>query len=237
MKQAQNARKQRGRPSSRQGGKSAGSGNRSEQKIRGNPKQLVEKYKNQAREALQAGDRTQAEYFFQFADHYYRVSNEARNNASNQGDTDGQQNNSRRRRRGRQQADQQVDGNLSAGAAQNVNAGQEQSEQPGSSDRADRSGQPSKQPAKQQENPETLDADGKGGQNTVVAPVAAGNEADVAVQSQPVEVHPELALGDEAPKKPRRRTTSPRKKRAPADENVQGETAVGETAVAESDVA
>lgn len=100
MKQAQNARQQRGRSSSRQGGKSnRGSGNhRNEQQIRGNPKQLVEKYKNQARECLQAGDRMQAEYYFQFAEHYYRVVNEKRDNAPNQGDRDNQQQNNRRNR-------------------------------------------------------------------------------------------------------------------------------------------
>lgn len=97
MKQAQNARQQRGRPSSRQGGKSnRGPGNhRNEQKSRGNPKQLVDKYQNQARECLQAGDRMQAEYFFQFAEHYYRVLNENRNNSTNQGDRDNQNNNRR----------------------------------------------------------------------------------------------------------------------------------------------
>lgn len=99
MKQAPNARQQRGRSSSRQGGKSnRGSGNhRNEQQIRGNPKQLVEKYKNQARECLQAGDRMQAEYYFQFAEHYYRVVNENRNSAPNHGDRDNQQQNNRRK--------------------------------------------------------------------------------------------------------------------------------------------
>lgn len=104
MKQAQNARKQRGRSNARQNNKGGNQGNRSEQKIRGNPKQLVEKYKNQAREALQAGDRTQAEYFFQFADHYQRVLNDMRGPA---GDGDNAQNN-RRRRRGRGHQDDQA---------------------------------------------------------------------------------------------------------------------------------
>lgn len=78
MKQAQNARKQRGRSAPRKGGKNNGSaGNRSnEPKVRGNPKQLLEKYKNQAREAKQAGDRVQAEYYYQFADHYQRILND-----------------------------------------------------------------------------------------------------------------------------------------------------------------
>ncbi|MFC4346236.1 DUF4167 domain-containing protein [Kordiimonas lipolytica] len=91
MKQNQNARKQRGRSAPRKGGKGSngGPGNRSnEPKVRGNPKQLLEKYKNQAREAKQAGDRVQAEYFYQFADHYQRVLNEmtARNGGQNQRD-------------------------------------------------------------------------------------------------------------------------------------------------------
>ncbi len=115
MKQAQNARKQRGRSSSRQNGKAGNQGNRSEQKVRGNPKQLVEKYKNQAREALQSGDRTQAEYFLQFADHYYRVLNEMRG-PSNQADGDGNHNN-RRRRRGRGPQDEATDTNNSGGEA------------------------------------------------------------------------------------------------------------------------
>lgn len=77
MKQAQNARKQRARSAPRKGGKNNGGNNRNnEPKIRGNPKQLLEKYKTQAREAKQAGDRVQAEYFYQFADHYQRVLNE-----------------------------------------------------------------------------------------------------------------------------------------------------------------
>ncbi len=105
MKQAQNARQQRGRPSSRQGGKSnRGPGNhRNEQQVRGNPKQLVEKYKNQARECLQAGDRMQAEYYFQFAEHYYRVLNETRSNAPNQGDRDNQQQNNKQQNNNRNQ--------------------------------------------------------------------------------------------------------------------------------------
>ncbi len=77
MKQSQNGR--RGR--SRSGGRKPGKGqdpNRSEIKVRGNPKQLLEKYKNAARDAQQAGDRVLAEHNLQFADHYQRVLNEMR---------------------------------------------------------------------------------------------------------------------------------------------------------------
>ena len=37
------------------------------------PKQMVEKYKNMAREAYSSGDRVEAERYYQYADHYYRV--------------------------------------------------------------------------------------------------------------------------------------------------------------------
>ncbi|BBD99436.1 DUF4167 domain-containing protein [Sphingobium amiense] len=49
------------------------SGNRIDNRSRGNAAQLLEKYKNMARDAQMAGDRVNAEYYFQFADHYFRV--------------------------------------------------------------------------------------------------------------------------------------------------------------------
>lgn len=78
MKQAQNARKGRSRSNSPKRGRGGLEGNRAELKVRGNPKQLLEKYKNQAREAMQSGDRIQAESFHQIADHYQRIINEMR---------------------------------------------------------------------------------------------------------------------------------------------------------------
>ena len=47
-------------------------------KIRGSPYQLFERYVVLAREAAFAGDRIAAENFHQHADHYFRVSQEAR---------------------------------------------------------------------------------------------------------------------------------------------------------------
>lgn len=49
------------------------SGNRIDNRARGNATQLLEKYRNLARDAQMAGDRVNAEYYFQFADHYFRV--------------------------------------------------------------------------------------------------------------------------------------------------------------------
>ena len=66
-----------GRPS---GGNRGGgdSGNRIDSRARGNAVQLLEKYKNMARDAQMAGDRVNAEYYLQFADHYFRVLSESR---------------------------------------------------------------------------------------------------------------------------------------------------------------
>ena len=54
------------------------SGNRQDNRQRGNAAQLLEKYKSMARDAQLAGDRVQTEYYLQFADHYYRVLGESR---------------------------------------------------------------------------------------------------------------------------------------------------------------
>lgn len=48
-------------------------GNRQDNRQRGNATQLLDKYKGLARDAQMSGDRVQAEYYLQFADHYHRV--------------------------------------------------------------------------------------------------------------------------------------------------------------------
>ena len=53
-------------------------GNRNEVRVRGNAHQLLEKYKQLARDTSMQGDRVSAEYYMQYADHYYRVLNEMR---------------------------------------------------------------------------------------------------------------------------------------------------------------
>ncbi|MFC3710984.1 DUF4167 domain-containing protein [Sphingoaurantiacus capsulatus] len=60
------------------GGRSPDMGNRNEVRVRGNAHQLLEKYKQLARDASMQGDRVSAEYYMQYADHYYRVLNEFR---------------------------------------------------------------------------------------------------------------------------------------------------------------
>ena len=60
------------------GGRGPESGNRIDNRARGNAAQLLEKYKTLARDAQQSGDRVLTEYYLQFADHYFRVLSETR---------------------------------------------------------------------------------------------------------------------------------------------------------------
>lgn len=63
-------RRRGGRPTSNRG---PSDGNRQTHRNSGNAHQLLDKYKNLARDAHQQGDRVMNEYYLQFADHYFRV--------------------------------------------------------------------------------------------------------------------------------------------------------------------
>jgi len=77
-----NTNRRRGRnPNRPQGGGGGGSGsgnqmNRIDSRARGNAPQLLDKYKKLAQDSQHNGDRVQAEYFLQYADHYFRVIND-----------------------------------------------------------------------------------------------------------------------------------------------------------------
>lgn len=62
-----------GRPNNGNARGGGDNGNRIDNRARGNAPQLLEKYRNMARDAQLAGDRVNAEYYLQFADHYFRV--------------------------------------------------------------------------------------------------------------------------------------------------------------------
>ncbi|WP_133366822.1 DUF4167 domain-containing protein [Qipengyuania sediminis] len=66
--------RRRGRGNRSQGGGGGGNqSNRIDSRARGNAPQLLEKYRKLAEDAHRNGDRVQAEYYLQFADHYFRV--------------------------------------------------------------------------------------------------------------------------------------------------------------------
>jgi hypothetical protein len=74
-----NNNRRRGR-GNRQGGGGGGGQqlNRIDSRARGNAPQLLEKYRKLAQDAHLNGDRVQAEYYLQFADHYFRVTADSR---------------------------------------------------------------------------------------------------------------------------------------------------------------
>jgi hypothetical protein len=88
MRNQQNQRRNRGRNNNNNNNRSgqSGSGYRSnnsgggmnDSRARGNAQQLLEKYKNMARDAATSGDRVLAEYYMQHADHYFRIVSEFR---------------------------------------------------------------------------------------------------------------------------------------------------------------
>lgn len=72
----QAGRRNRGRNNGRPNGNDRNNGengDRIDNRARGNAPQLLEKYRNLARDAQLAGDRVNTEYYLQFADHYFRV--------------------------------------------------------------------------------------------------------------------------------------------------------------------
>ena len=66
-----NRRRGRGNPNRPQGG--GQQLNRIDSRARGNAPQMLEKFRKLAQDAHLNGDRVQAEYYLQFADHYFRV--------------------------------------------------------------------------------------------------------------------------------------------------------------------
>ncbi len=77
MNNRQPGRRGRGRNTSNrpQGNRGGGSDrdNRIDSRTRGNAVQMLDKFKKMAQDAQVNGDRVQAEYYHQFADHYFRV--------------------------------------------------------------------------------------------------------------------------------------------------------------------
>ena len=124
-----NNNRRRGRGNRNQGG--ANSANRIDSRARGNAPQLPDKYKKLAQDAQHHGDRVQAEYYLQFADHYFRViaDNKARQDeqrakrdaerGTNQDDDDSDDDgNDRRQRRNPRARRDQDDGDQQDGRQQ-----------------------------------------------------------------------------------------------------------------------
>lgn len=112
-----NRRRGRGRGSPGNGGRQD-NGSRIDNRARGNAPQLLEKYKNLAREAQLQSDRVLTEYYLQFADHYFRIVAENRARFEE----------NRQPRRDEWQADDGFDGDLAdEGQADASSSGEEES--------------------------------------------------------------------------------------------------------------
>lgn len=208
MKQSQNGRRGRSRSNPRKSGKGQDA-NRVEIKVRGNPKQLLEKYKNAARDAMQAGDRVLAEHNLQFADHYQRCLNEMR--GLTKGLFSGDYVVVERADRSPEPDEEGTDGESADTDGETVAADSE----PQMRERRPR--RPRRPRDQHDQSEDTAAADEP--VDMLSSALPASIPVDGAVSEQPQEVHPELDLAaaaeaeEEAPK-PRRRG---RPRRAPVD--------------------
>lgn len=215
-RQANNGRR-RGRGGQRQqGGGNPNSGNRIDNRARGNAAQLLEKYKNLARDAQMAGDRVNTEYYLQFADHYFRVLAETRSRFE-------EQNPQQRRQRDEFDGDEDEfegeDGNRGQDGEMGDD-GDEQAERPNRADRGERNDRrPNRDQAPRDSAPR--DREGRNRDN---------RDRDARRDRQPRgvegEVAPVAANEDEAPVEDRRpRRGRPRREEASSDSGHGGDIA------------
>ena len=174
-------------------------GNRQDNRQRGNAAQLLEKYKNMARDAQLAGDRVQTEYYLQYADHYFRVLGESRARFEDQ-----------RRQRGDEidedEGDEEMAETADAEGGEEREVRDDRRERPRGRDR-DRDRDRGRRYSRDERNAEESDEQGEtqptmnGGDSLPldVLPPAIG--ADTAVS---------LQVEDTAPARPRRRTRAAR---------------------------
>ena len=170
-------------------------GNRQDNRQRGNAAQLLEKYKSMARDAQLAGDRVQTEYYLQFADHYFRVLSESRARFEDQ--------NQRRQRD--DDGDEDEDDLIEAGDMESsADEQSEREERPDRGDRFNRRDRPRRGDGEERAAREDNGQSRVNGAETIpfdVLPPAIGRE-DSGEEG-----------AAEEPRRPRRRTRSPR----PAD--------------------
>jgi hypothetical protein len=193
------------------------SGNRQDNRQRGNAAQLLEKYKSLARDAQLAGDRVQTEYYLQFADHYFRVLGESRARFEDQ--------NPRRQRDDEMDDEDDGDGEF-------IEAGEDESG--GADERSEREPRPDREPRptrgrdrepdrdRPRFNRDERNASGAESDNERPRPARAprmnGGGDSLPLDVLPPAIgrdEPVSADADEEPRRPRRRARGPR----PADDD------------------
>ena len=181
------------------------SGNRQDNRQRGNAAQLLEKYKNMARDAQLAGDRVQTEYYLQFADHYFRVLSENRARFEEQNP-----------RRGRDDDMDEDEGDEELIEAGEENVADDRPQREDRGDRFNRRDRPRRDGGDGRENRAGRDtAEGQsrqvnGGGETIpfdVLPPAISRDESASPEAS-----------EEEPRRPRRRTRAPRPAEGSEDE-------------------
>jgi hypothetical protein len=210
-----NNRQQGGRRRGRGGqrGQNTGGGqpgNRTDNRQRGNAAQLLEKYKNMARDSQLAGDRVQTEYYLQYADHYYRVLGESRSRFEDQ-----------RRPRDDEMDDEDGDEEMMDAAEEQGARGDdrgERAERAERSDRGDRGDRPQRRPRERRpRDPDEQSADDGNGDDYDRPAHMNGNGETIAFDVLPpaigreaVDVDGDAGEADAEPRRPRRRARAPR---------------------------
>jgi hypothetical protein len=173
-------------------------GNRQDNRQRGNAAQLLEKYKNMARDAQLAGDRVQSEYYLQFADHYFRMLGETRARFEEQ-----------RRQRGddSSEEDEGEEDLVEASDASDDEHG-DRNERGERSDRNERN-ERSDRNDRNERRPRGNGRD-RGDRNGVRQPESEDEDERIALEALPPAIGRESDSGEDSVAKPRRRSRKPR---------------------------
>lgn len=180
--------------------------NRVDNRARGNASQMLEKYKKLASDAQLNGDRVNAEYYLQFADHYFRVLADYKSRQ----EVRQEENNQQRRDRGDWQNDEGFEGEAveaveseEAEASEADTGEREERESRPRRERNDRNDRGNRQPRRHhsEEAADEVDGNVEGGLDLNVLPPSISLASD--------EDEPEAELQERPARKPRTRRPAP----------------------------
>lgn len=207
--------------------------NRIDSRARGNGAQMIEKYRNLARDAQLAGDRVQTEYYLQFADHYFRVVSDFRIRQEEKNAQSGQDRGQDRQReiRGVEDFDGHDDSDLDMDADRDDNGDSDRGER---NDRGDRNDRPERSQREARGNRDTRsdrDDDNRGNRQQQDRPRRDRDDDRSDARDTGGDDASNVEAADEAPA-PRTGRRSPRRPRAvEAEGNSDGGNAGIDTAV------
>ncbi|WP_120221915.1 DUF4167 domain-containing protein [Sphingopyxis sp. FD7] len=195
--------------------------NRIDSRARGNGAQMIEKYRNLARDAQLAGDRVLTEYYLQFADHYFRVVSDFRARQEEKAAANGQE---RSHDRGREirgvedfdgHDDTDGDGDGDNGTDDQSDERNDRGDRNDRNDRGQRDNRGNREPRGDQGDDSRGNRPSSRGRSRSRDDADSGNERD---ERSDDDAHDQKAEAERAPRAARRPTRRPR-------QNDSGETA------------